>query len=58
MSDESEGYYLHSRCHIGSPTWVRILRDDDGNSVARVECAECRKTVTTLKLATPEGEEG
>ena len=38
--------YLHPRCHPASPTWVRCRGD-----VLTVECAECRREVVTLVIA-------
>lgn len=39
--------YMHSRCHINSPTWTKV--DFDLNQ-AIIECAECGKEIMRLKL--------
>jgi len=44
--------YLHPKCHLHSPVWVKVVGD-----VAMLECAECRADVGALKLAT-EGHDG
>jgi len=38
--------YLHSKCHTGEPTYVRVK----GNTLV-IECAECDKPITTFLLA-------
>lgn len=39
--------YMHSKCHIKSPTWTKI--DFDTNQ-AIIECAECGEEVVRLRL--------
>lgn len=43
--------YMHSQCHMGSPTWTYI---DMEKNVAIVICAECNKEIITLALAVKE----
>lgn len=38
--DTPEWLYLHSRCHINYPTWVRVRGD-----VLEVICVECEELV-------------
>lgn len=38
--------YIHSRCHVGSPTWLRLGPD----GVHVVECAECREVITAFRI--------
>ncbi len=43
---QNDGWmYLHSKCHRGSPTWIRVK----GNTLV-IECSECRKVITTMLL--------
>lgn len=37
--------YLHSRCHMGDPAYVRVK----GNTLV-VECAKCDQTIATFVL--------
>lgn len=44
--DCNEGpFYLHSKCHMSSPTWVTVHGD-----VLTVLCAECDKQIATFKV--------
>lgn len=46
--------YIHSRCHMDKPLWVKI---DQNNGVLHVECSECKKPVGAFQLQpiTPPG---
>lgn len=37
--------YIHSRCHIGAPTWAVL-----SGAVLTIECAECRKVVARFQV--------
>ena len=39
--------YLHSKCHLTSPTWVMVHAD---GKHATVECAECRQPIAIIEL--------
>ena len=45
--------YLHSRCHIKSPTWT--IYNFEENTLT-VICAECSKPIGTFKLHDSEKE--
>lgn len=44
MSGEA---YIHSRCHLKSPTWAVVLPDNR----LRIECAECKKEIVIFELS-------
>jgi hypothetical protein len=48
LCDEEEDWlYLHSACHIESPTWARVK----GN-VLEIVCAECEKLIVQFRVRT------
>lgn len=44
--DHAPGYFLHSKCHTGSPVWVMYL---NGNLF--VTCSVCKKVVASIAVA-------
>ena len=45
--DSEDGWmYLHSKCHTGDPTYVRVK-----DNTLVIECAQCDKEVATFLLA-------
>jgi len=42
--------FLHSRCHIESPTWA-VLNQETGE--LEIICAECRKPICKFKVIGP-----
>lgn len=38
--------YIHSRCHIKSPTWT-YFNPETGELV--IECAKCKKVITRIQ---------
>lgn len=45
--EESRVMYLHPKCHIWSPTWVKV---DMENDKFIIECAECGEEVASFNF--------
>ena len=43
---KAKGFWLHSKCHITIPTWVRY---EDG--IISVRCSVCDKVVAEIAIA-------
>lgn len=40
--------YFHSKCHVGSPTWVCYNKD---TGLLHVKCSECERIIAHVKVA-------
>ena len=47
--ENSSKLYLHSICHIESPTWAIL---DKEKSEIEIICAECNKSIVKFKVLT------
>ncbi len=47
--EESSKLYLHSTCHMKSPTWAIL---DQEKSEVEIVCAECKKPIVKFKVLT------
>ena len=48
---DDDWMYLHSRCHMGDPAYVRV----NGNLLV-VECAQCDKEIASFKISSLESD--
>lgn len=44
---ETDKLYLHSRCHIESPTWAIL---DQKNQEVEIICSECKAPIVKFKV--------
>ena len=44
-NSDDEGMYVHSACHVNSPTWAILAGD-----VLTIECATCHAVITRFRV--------
>jgi hypothetical protein len=47
--DHEQGFFLHAKCHPGSPTWAMYL-----NGRLFITCAECKEIIVVIEVASKE----